>query len=216
VPYPGGPGAPPHALACPAAFPGEGFGIGFPEAIGDAARAHWPPGLTVDWRRTEDGRWEQIGRAEGELSYSLVVTPHEDCLDIHQTLTNESPRTWTQSLAFNCFQCGGAPSIRDHDCLRHWVGQEGKPARLAEVPRAFGPRPTIQLYSVEGAPPGSQIPTASKPALFLFQNMEYSCIHAAASFGPLDPGQSGQALTRLYFVRASLEDWYARMRSELG
>ena len=117
--------------------------------------------------------------------------------------------------------------------------------RLAEVPRAFGPRPTIQLYSVANQPAGSEIPfvanfretppdlalepwmaiasrddkrlaaAVSVPGLFLFQNMEYSCIHAGAGFGRLEPGQSGDALTRLHFVEATVEEWYARMRREM-
>ena len=148
-------------------------------------------------------------------------------------------------MAFNCLQCGEAPSIRDHDCARHWVRAGGELKRLIELPRRFGPRPTVQLSSVEHQPPGAEIPfvahckatpdialegwmaiasrdgkrlvaAASKPALFLFQNMEYSCIHSAAGFGPMEPGQTAEALTRLYFVEATLGEWHERMRGELG
>lgn len=56
----------------------------------------------------------------------------------------------------------------------------------------------------------------SKPALFLFQNMEYSCIHSSPGFGPLPPGKTGEALTRVYFVEASLEGWYERMKREMA
>jgi len=60
------------------------------------------------------------------------------------------------------------------------------------------------------------VATASRPTLFLFQNMEYSCIHSAPGFGSLQPGETGSALTRLYFVEASVEEWHARMRRELA
>ncbi len=60
------------------------------------------------------------------------------------------------------------------------------------------------------------VATASDPAMFLFQNMEYSCIHSAAGFGPLKPGESGEAVTRVYFVEAGLEDWHARMPADMG
>jgi hypothetical protein len=174
----------------------------------------------------------------------VSIVPGEDTVDIHLRLTNASDRPWSQSLAFNCFHCGIAPSVRDHECVRHWVRWNGEFKRLVEIPRVFGPRPTVQLYSVEGAPPGKEIPfvarfratpevvlegwlaiqardgkrlvaVVSRPALFLFQNMEYSCIHSSPGFGALAPGESREALTRLYFVEASLPEWYERMRAEL-
>lgn len=228
-----------------AAFPGDAFMLGFPEAIGDAARPVWFGAPRVEWRQADAGAWVQAGELEGELSYEMTFTRGEDFVDIRLRLTNQSARQWAHSLAFNCFSPGGSAAIRDHDCVRHFVGVQGTLRRLVELPRQYGPRPTVQLYSVEDAPPGREIPfvanfratpddvtvegwiaivsrdgrrlvaAVSRPALFLFQNMEYSCIHSAASVGPLAPGHAGEALTRVYFVEASLEDWYARMRSEL-
>jgi len=227
------------------AFPGERFGMGFPEAIGDMNRTGWLNQSQPEWTQLEDGAWKQTGRGEGELSYELTVEPQEDYVDVRQSVTNQSNRDWPNSVAFNCFQCGGAPSIRDHECVRHWVATGGELKRLPNIPRQFSPRPTVQLYSVEGAPVGMDLPfvanfhatpdvvlegwmaiesrdgkrlvaAVSKPAMFLFQNMEYSCIHSGAGFGPLRRGETGKALTRLYFVEASVEEWYGRMKGELG
>lgn len=228
------------------AFPGENFGLGFPEAIGDIARGCWFNNIRPEWRNLGDGVWEQVCRADGELSYAVTLIPGEDFVDARLQVTNESDRNWTQSFAFNCFQAGGAPSIRDNECVRHWCRTGGEFKRLVELPRKFGPRPTIQLYSVEGALPGMDIPfvanfqstppdvalegwlaiesrdgkrlvaTVSRPALFLFQNMEYSCIHSAPSFGPLKSGETGEALTRVYFVESSVEEWHGRMGRDLG
>ncbi len=226
------------------AFPGASFGIGYPEAVGDAAHACWPQSLTAQCEPRDGGAWKIMGRNEGEVRYVMTVTPSEDSVDIRFDVTNESDRVWEQSLAFNCFSCGTAPEIRDHECLRHWVRAEGRFRRLIEIPRVFGPRPTIQLYSVEGAPPGRIIPfvagfkatpdivlegwmaiqsrdgkrlvaTVSRPALFLFQNMEYSCIHSATSFGRLSPGETRRATNTLYFVEASLKEWHKRMTKAL-
>ena len=58
------------------------------------------------------------------------------------------------------------------------------------------------------------VAVVSKPALYTFQNREYSCIHSAPTFGPLKPGATGAAITRIYFVEASLEEWYMRMTKE--
>lgn len=228
------------------AFPGDRFGLGMPEAIGDAAQARWFNRLKPDWKELDNGVWESACQDEGELSYTMTVTPGEDTVDVRISLTNESDREWKQTIAFNCFQSGGPPVISDHECVRHWVGVNGKLTRLIEIPRKCGPRPTIQLYGVGGAPPWQEIPfvanfraspedvvlepwmaivardgkrlvaAVSKPAMCLFQNMEYSCIHSSAGFGRLEPGQTGTAITKVYFVEASLEEFYARMRADMG
>ncbi|MBI2302164.1 MAG: hypothetical protein HYU66_24950 [Armatimonadetes bacterium] len=227
------------------AFPGESFGVTVPEAIGDYAATAWPNVVKADWETTPDGLPRGHGVWEGQLEYTVAVTASEETVDLSIELTNRGPRTWEQSLAFTCFQCGVAPSIRDHECLRHFVSADGAVRRLVELPRAYGARPTVQLYSVQGAPAARDIPfvvnvgptpditlegwmairsrdgkrlvaVASKPALFLFQNMEYSCIHSCPSFGRLEPGQTGRALTRLYFVESDVETWRNRMLAELG
>jgi len=227
------------------AFPGDHFSLGVPECIGDAAAPIWFGGLVPAWSRSGEGLWVQRGERPGELRYALTVRPAEDYVDIEIDLTNLSPRPWQHGMAFNCFNCG-ASVLCDHECLRHWVGLHGHLTRLTQVPRVFGPRPAIQLYSVEGAPPGRDIPfvanfaatpadvalegwmaiaapdgrrlvaAASRPALFLFQNMEYSCIHSGPDFGLLAPGATARALTRLYFVAASLGEWHARVQRELS
>ncbi|MCX5772321.1 MAG: hypothetical protein NTZ09_18895 [Candidatus Hydrogenedentes bacterium] len=227
-----------------AAFPGARFGMGYPEAVGDAAHAIWFGAITPSWSPLDNGSWRAEGRKENEVSYSMTVSPGEDCVTVHYSVRNESKRKWKQSLAFNCLQCGAVPEVRDHDCVRHWVRAKGRFMRLIEAPRVFGPRPAVQLYSVEGAPAGRAIPfvdgfkstpdcvlegwmaiqsrdgrglvaTVSKPALFLFQNMEYSCIHSGTGFGPLEPGQSAEGINKCYFVRNSVEEWHARMLNDL-
>jgi hypothetical protein len=228
------------------AFPGDRFSLGFPEAIGDAAQAIWYGSMKPQWKQDAQDRrcWVAAGKQEGELSYTLTITPHEDFVDADIALTNESARAWKHGMAFNCFNCGGS-SLRDNECLRHFVRVGGKFQRLVATPRTFGPRPTIQLYGVEGGPPAGEIPfvsnfrctspavaegwmaivapdgkrlvaAVSRPALFLFQNMEYSCIHSAPGFGPIRPGETKRAKTRLYFVSATLEEWHRRMRSEMA
>jgi hypothetical protein len=204
----------------------------------------WFGGLKPSWERRSDGIWISRGQRRGELSYVMTVRPQEDCVETRYKLTNESPRTWEHSLAFNCVQCGSLPEIRDHECVRTWARSEGRFQRLVELPRVFGPRPAIQLYSVVGAPAGKDIPfvanfratpecvldgwmavqsrdgrklaaTVSRPALFLFQNMEYSCIHSATGLGPLRPGESGSGVNWVYFTESSLEDWHDRMVQEV-
>jgi hypothetical protein len=226
-------------------FPGESFTIAYPEAIGDVAQPFWFGTIKPKWEERANGVLISTGEQAGELSYEMTVTPGVDAVKADFKLTNHSRHTWKQGMAFNCFQCAAAPSIRDHDCLRHWVRVDGEFKRLMEVPRVFGPRPAIQLYSVEGAPLGKDLPfvadfnttpdvviepwmaitsrdgkklvaTVSKPGLFLFQNREYSCIHCGTGFGEVHPGQTASASNIVYFVEDTLQHWHRRMQADLG
>jgi hypothetical protein len=227
------------------AFPGEHFSLTIPEAIGDTARTAWPNRVSAPvWSQRGEGNWFCRAQVEDELAYTAQVTTTADIVDIRIALTNNSDRRWRHSTAFTCFNSGAAPSVIDHECTRHWVGHKGERHRLIELPRTFGPRPTVQLYSVEGQPPGEQIPfvasfrstpnvalegwmaieakdgkrlvgIASKPALFLFQNMEFSCIHSCPSFGSLSPGETGHAATRVYFVESTIDAWHTRVKEDL-
>ena len=227
------------------AFPGEFFTLNAPEVIGDASQVVFAMDLPPSWTDLGGGQWRANGHVAGELEFALTVTPGSDSLDVDIQLTNRSTRVWNQSLAFPCFNCSDSPSIADFECARHWVRANQQFQRLTQVRRRYSTRPTIQAYSVEGATPATQIPfvsgfqatpdallegwlaiqartgdrlaaVVSRPGLFLFQNMEYSCIHCGPSFGTLSPGQSGQALTRIYLVESTLDDWYRRMKLELG
>jgi hypothetical protein len=225
-------------------FGDDVFRLNFPEAIGPTNNRQIHTTIDCSWAELDPGRWKQTGRVEGMLEYAIDVSVHVDYVDFIQRLTNRSQEAWEQTMAFNCFNNGSAPSVRDHECLRHWVRTGGEFKKLIEIPRVFGPRPALQLYNVEGAPPGRDIPfvarfqstpeevtlegwmairsrdgrhmvaTVSKKALYTFQNREYSCIHSAPTFGPLAPGETGKALTRVYFVEAGLEEWYDRMTGE--
>lgn len=227
------------------AFPAESFRLAYPEAIGDVASPVHEQSLSWTWQLLPGGALHCAATAPRELRLEMVFTPGDDFVDVEFAVKNSSTRSWQQGMAFNCFQCGQTPSIRDHDCLRHWVRSADGFRRLVEVHRVFGPRPTIQLYNVEGAPPVKDMPfpagfnstsksllepwmaivsrsaqrlvaTVAKPAAFLFQNQEYSCIHAATGFGPIVPGQTATGSNRVYFVEASLSDWHARMLQDMA
>lgn len=229
-----------------AAFPGASFGASIPEAIGNSAAPYWFGSIKPTWGVGAAGELTSSGEQPGELDYTAHFASTEDTVDIRIRVTNRSRTPWAQSLAFNCFSPIGVPDVRDHECLRHWVGVRGKPTLLRSLPRRFGPRPAIQLYPIEGGPGWRDIPfvrnfacspddvalepwmavvapdgqrlvaAVSKPGLFLFQNREYSCIHCGPSFGALQPGETGWGLTRLYLVKQPLADWYTRMKREMA
>lgn len=226
-------------------FPGESFHMGFPETVGDVAQPFNAIQGTATWTGSGNGAWTCHGAAPGELDYVVTVTLGFDTVDVDVAVTNRSPREWAHALAFNCFGLLAAPSVADYDCVRHWcrVGQRFR--RLSQLPRRFSARPTVQVYGIAGAPRVADLPfadgfqatpdvlledwlairardgarlvaTVSRPALFLFQNREFSCIHSAQDLGALQPDQTGQATTRLYLTQDTLAGWHARMRAELG
>jgi len=225
-------------------FEGDIFELNFPESIGSSDYSRWFDIIKCSWQEKEDGNWTGRGWVDGEIEYTVDVKIHSDYVDFIIRLTNMSTEEWDETQAFNCVSPKYAPSVRDHEGRRHWVRTGGEFKRLIEIPRVFGPRPALQLYSVEGAPAGKEIPfvhafhstpedvaiegwlaiesrdrkhllaTVSKPALYTFQNREYSCIHSSPTFGPLGPGETGSAITRVYFVEATLEEWYSRMKKE--
>jgi hypothetical protein len=226
-------------------FPGDAFILNAPETIGDASQVVHVMNMPPNWTDLGNGVWRSGGQVPGELDFVLTLTPGYDTFDVHLSLTNISNRVWWNTLAFTCFNCGSANSIADHECARHWSRNQGQLKKLTQMRRRYGPRPTIQAYSIEGSTPATLLPfvngfqatpdlalepwlaiqsrggnrlaaVVSNPAAFLFQNSEYSCIHSCPSFGTLNPGQTGQALTRIYLVRAQLADWYARAQLEMG
>lgn len=234
-------------MACTAsaipAFPGGRFTLAYPEAIGDAADPCWFSTIKPTWE-AKDNVWISRGDQANQLHYELTMTAGPDSVTTQFILTNLSGKTWRQGMAFNCLQCAQENSIRDNECLRTWVRTGGEFKRLVELPRVFAPRPAVQLYSVEGAPPGKDIPfvsnfaatpdlviepwmamvsrdgkrlvaTVSKPGLFLFQNREFSCIHCGTGFGEMKPGQTATAINKTYFVESTLADWHRRMQQEL-
>ena len=227
------------------AFPNETFRLGYPESIGDVASIVHQHDIAWRWYPLPGGAWRCRGRGRDELVFDMLLTPHEDFVEVEFALKNIGQSAWAQATAFNCFQCGSVPALRDHDGVRHFVRSGGSFHRLIELPRTFGPRPTIQFYGMEGAPPPDDLPfvhgfhatspariepwmaivsrdgtrlaaTVSKPGLFLFQNHEYSCIHAATGFGSVVPGQTVVGRNRVYFVESTLPAWHARMTADLA
>jgi hypothetical protein len=224
------------------AFPGATFLMCVPEAIGDVAQTVWQGLVTPQWQQHEKGVWTSDAACAGELAYRCTVAPHETFLDVTTTVTNLSDHAWANSLAFTCLSLFEAPAVRDHECVRHWAGVNGQPRRLVELPRRRSRRPTCQLYHVAGQPPPSELPFVaafeaspdatldpwlavssqdgsalvaafSPEALFLFQNMEFSCIHACPSHGALAQGETGTARVRYFFVQQTIDAWHARLRA---
>jgi hypothetical protein len=149
-------------------------------------------------------------------------------VDVSIRLKNLGTTAWPQSMAFSCFRFREAPSFADFDGARTFLSLDGRWIPVTQLERKDSPRPTIQLWYVRGGPQNlpfvdnfqatpAFLPeavlaarsydgknliavTADKP-LFLFANLEFSCIHCCPTFGALTPGEEGYARHRVFVCK---------------
>jgi len=172
------------------------------------------------------------------------MVPARDYVDVAMTVTNHTEFFWHDVFAFNCLNPVRAPDFNDWTLERTYMSSQGKPLCLARTQRVRGHRPTVGFYLPDrveagkesvfvrgfGATSpdrtdGSWIVTLSQPqgaymavsvveTTFLFNNLDRCCIHAAAGFGDIGPGQAGATVSRFYLARGSLEDFLKRWEAD--
>jgi hypothetical protein len=124
----------------------------------------------------------------------MTVTPGVDSVRADFKLTNHGRNVWKQGMAFNCFQCGAAPSIRDHDCLRHWVRVDGTLVpHERPLKGGYDPR-TSAWYRTAAAAPG---PIWTEPSEF---NEGRLGITAALAVRTTEAGRVAGVLTADFFL----------------
>ena len=179
------------------------------------------------WTPTLDGGWEYSWEREGLLRYSVRTELHEQYIDIHLTLQNLHNRTWENTYAFPCLKTHTSPQFLDYDGTRTFLRVDGEYVPITKLPRKDSPRPTLQFWytdkedrplgvvesfdaSPDTYPDGliavrswdgrHLVVVTSDSPLFLFSNLEFSCVHSCPSFGRLEPGETGSALNRIYVL----------------
>lgn len=192
-----------------------------------------------EWKPTDDGGYRYEWQREGLLGYSVHVSPRDDRIDVRIRLKNLSRKPWPNSQAFSCFQPRQALNFSDFDGTRTFLLIDGKWVPITQVERKDSSRPTIQLYYIRNKPrplpfveafkatppvyPEAVLAvrsydgksfvavTADKP-LYLFQNLEFSCIHCCPTFGALGPNEQGTATHYVLIERdKSLESLIPRL-----
>ena len=118
------------------------------------------------------------------------------------------------------------------------------PKRLSDTRRTIGHRPGIGVYFSEKmeldeewpfiswfdatseertdgdylvtlSESGNSYMAATSPnTLYLFNNLEFTCIHAAPTFGDIGPGESSTLTTRFYFSEGGLDDFLKRFSKD--
>jgi len=211
------------------ALPRGAFTYVIPEAIGATDRTVWGATaefrMAYDWEPDGDA-WVCTWEKEGWLDFDVRAWAEDDHLSVRIRLRNLGETAWPNSSAFSCFSPRGALPLADFDGSRTFLLVDGDWTPITQVERIHSGRPTIQLWYVEGRdrplgfvesfeatpafyPAGvlavqsydkrHMVAVTADEPLFLFGNLEFSCIHCCPSFGALGPGEQGTATHRVFF-----------------
>lgn len=180
----------------------------------------------------------------GRISYALRLIPTTDYVDVEMTIRNHTEFLWHEVFAFNCLNPVQAPGFLDWKLERTYMNRQGKPFAMAGTARVQGHMPTVGFYLPDRVQPGEEsvfvrgfgatspdrtdgswIVTLSEPAgtymaataveaVFLFDNLDRCCIHAAPGFGDIGPGESSRTVSRLYLACGTLDGFLARFEAD--
>ncbi|MHC4442988.1 MAG: hypothetical protein ACYTF1_18995 [Planctomycetota bacterium] len=181
-----------------------------------------------DWTPMSDGGWTYRWTQPQVCSFTVEAVPREDYVDVRIKLKNLSEKNWPESAAFSCYNFNKAIQFSDFEGTRTFLLVDGQWKSLIQIERKDSPRPLVQLFYVKGKPQplgcvehfkatspvrpagvfavrsydGKSVTavTADK-SLYLFHNLEYSCIHCCPGFGPLQPGQQAEVTNRVFIVK---------------
>lgn len=197
-------------------FPQDEFSVNIPEQVFAAdGRKGGFIDFQPEWFVSHDRlcfKWDQPGKA----AISVELAPSPLVLGYTINVRNLQEKAWENVCAFPCFNQIDAPAFEDRRMERTFIPVGSKLTRLIDIPRvkSRSGRP-FQIFLVEGAgqkvlpdfgctnplrASGGYMITESRDGrwsvgmacqspVFLFNNQEISCIHAAPGFGDMAPGE---------------------------
>ena len=173
-------------------------------------------------------------RFKDHLDVSIVLSAGRDFVDIRYELENLRPTPQDPAVEM-CFQPMGAPNFRDHDGTRTFIQTVTGFHSTARLNRTVIERLWCQDYTLNPATGTSSIapekqgsliaivsrdrkwvvaPTAmSGPAVRLFNNWEYSCLHCTPP-SRLEARERRVFKQRVYFLNGDLQDLVARFEAD--
>ena len=193
----------------------------------------------------KDGVISVAWTTDSLISYYLIVVPEYDFVDVEMTISNLSAVSWHDVWSFNCLNPVSAKKFQDTLLRRTFMSTKNGPEILSKTNRTIGPRPTIGVYFHEETNNQTDFPfvndfqatspdrtnsnylvtlsetknsymaVTSPKTLFLFNNLEYKCIHSAPNFGDIDSGKSSTLTCRFYFAKGNLQDFINRFKKEI-
>jgi len=198
------------------------------------------------WDDLGDGAWGYTVTKEGLYSMTVALTPHEDCVDVRISAKNLSQEKFEYVFTFTCFGLGSSQLFTDIEMLRTYVYKDGAPKRLIEMDRTASQRPLLQLYPITGTIHCDEIDfirhfgatckeaadeglmyivsrdgkmvsgVAAENPLYLFNNAEFSCVHACPTLGHPAPGEDATSLSRFYFLHGSHDEFLKRVETDFN
>ena len=173
-------------------------------------------------------------RWEDHLDASIVLSAGSDFVDVQYELENLRSAPLDPAVEM-CFQSMGAPNFRDHDGTRTFIQTETGFHSTARLNRTVNQRLWCQDYTLNPATGTSSIapekqrsliaivsrdrqwvvaPTAlSGPAVRLFNNWEYSCLHCTPP-SRLEAKERRVFKQRVYFLRGNLRNLVTRFEAD--
>ena len=225
-------------------LPGQVFSLVVPESVGHiGGLALNFPGQKPNWTgQDEDGSVGYELENENVL-YTVRLIPSADDVTIVETLKNKTDKRWEHAFTFPCFSTQRAPRFSDTEFSRTFLMLPDGLTPVEQIERTISKRPLLQFYHTEGkrypehrfidnfeatSPSAATMPyvltvskdeeavvaTATRDAAFLFNNGEFSCIHACPDFGLVFPDEERTAITRLYFLQGGIEAFQKRYRED--
>jgi|SRR5215469_583034 len=194
-------------------FPRDQFMVWAAETFGEAKAELSSDKRTAFYRGDKFGRQVEV-RIRGEM----------DSVDMMYREKNTGRQRNTAIVANNCFNPLGAPNFCDHEGSRTFIFTGRGFRRINEMDYNFVQGgyfshftdfacPLLAIVSRNGDWVISQS-CAEAPALW--NNLEWSCLHAPFSQITIEPEQEVVIRQKIYFLRGTLEDLLARWRRDFG
>lgn len=226
------------------AFPNQIFHLTVPESAGHIGGLVLNfPGQHPQWSGPDACGAYTYALENNQVRYTVRVMAFTDHIDVIERLFNRTGTEWRHAFTFPCFNTGGAPAFRDVEFDRTFIPLKEGLISVKNVRRTISRRPLLQFYElaskryrhhrfIDGFHATCKTPVvdsyiltvakegrgvvgvATRDAAFLFNNGEYSCIHACPDFGTIAPNEARVALTRIYFMSGNIDDFVRRVHAD--
>ena len=201
------------------------------------------PGQKPIWAKDDKDGSVSYTLENENVVYNVRLVPSADDVTVIESLKNKTDEKWEHAFTFPCFGTERVRRFSDTEFDRTFLMLADGLTPIKEIERTASKRPLLQFYYMEGkrypehsfmdnfkatspvAAKGSYVLTVSKDgkavvgtatrdAAFLFNNGEFSCIHACPDFGTIYPGETRTAVTKLYFLQGGAKEFQERYQKD--
>ena len=234
---PGGIASMTFDVAC---FPAGGLTTFVPEQAGAAGMPlAWAAGRPrSQWKTSKDGTLAQYAVTwPGKATMTVTLESGIDYVDFTIAIRNLTHKTFKRVGTNTCFNPGSCPYFADMERHRSYVWTDDGPTRMIEMPCGSSGEYLHGGWAV--AKPTQKAPKrgsrvrhpfcllVSRDGKFIVAqaygegttigtNAHYSCLHSRPTWPDIAPGQEASRKGKLYFVKASLDQFLERWKKDFG